>query len=164
MTQKAAALAFRAQEAIAAVQALLAETSGIDQADTEEIATVGYAVRHTLTQAVKQVDSALTTTLTERWTVSQAPRIVDGLPPIMVRRTAKSIRWPNPDQTAAAVIDAHLRRDHPDGDLPPPWDVQRWLLDAAGIGYWRTTDLRGLGIDPDEHRVITRGHLTVDYG
>jgi hypothetical protein len=164
MTQKAAALAYRAQAAIEAVQALLAETSGIEEAGTEEIATVGYAVRHTLTQAVKQVDSALTTTLTERWSVSQAPYIVDGLPPITVRRTAKSIHWPHHDRTAAAVIDAHLRRDHTDGDLPLPWDVQRWILDAAGISYWRTTDLRSLGIDPDEHRIITRGHPTVDYG
>lgn len=164
VTQKAAALAYRARQVIEAAQALLAETDGLDQATPEEIATILYAVRRTIGDTVKQVEAGLTLALTQTWHVSQAPRIVDGLPPIMVRRSTRSVKWPTPDRTAAAVVDAHMRRDHPDGVVPEPGEVSRWLLDAAGIGYWRTTDLRGLGIDPDDHRVIERGHLVIDFG
>lgn len=162
--QKAAALAWRLQTVVEAVAALLDETAGIDaETEPDEVAVLLYALRQGVTEKVKQIDSGLQSSLTDRWAPSKRPHIIDGIPAVSVRRTVKSTKWDH-EATAWAVVDAHMGRDHLDGDLPPPWEVQRWFLDAAGIQYWRTTDLRSLDIDPDDYRHTIRGNLTVDFG
>lgn len=37
------------------------------------------------------------------------------------------------------------------GVSPSPWDVKDGLLRVAGIGYWKTTELKKLGIDADDY-------------
>lgn len=73
-------------------------------------------------------------------------------------RKSPSLKWDH-DRTAAAVLDAHLSGGT--GEVPDPWTVRDWLMEAAAFAYWRKTPLRALGIDPDEYAEKTPGRWTV---
>lgn len=84
---------------------------------------------------------------------------LDGVGQVEWRRGSNYKTWQSED-LASAVIDRHLA-ERADGELPTPWEVRDWILAAAAPGYWRTTVLRALGLDPDDYSVSTPGKLSV---
>lgn len=89
--------------------------------------------------------------------VKQAP--IEGVGLFEVRQSKDRRQWDH-DALAAAVLDHHLT-ERADGELPDPWEVRDWILAAAAPGYWRTTVLRGLGIDPDDYCASQPGRPSV---
>jgi hypothetical protein len=73
------------------------------------------------------------------------PVAVEGVGQVEVYRSRERHGWDHP-ALAAAVVEANMPTT---GEVPDPWDVRDWLMAAAGVGYWRVTALRNLGIDPD---------------
>lgn len=83
---------------------------------------------------------------------------VEGVGAFKISRTADRKGWDSQALTAA-VVDANLEQAQ--GEIPDPFTVARWIEQAAGISYWRTTVLKTLGIDAGEFCTVTRGNLTV---
>lgn len=83
---------------------------------------------------------------------------VEGIGVVSVHRGKSRKAWDH-EGIAGHVIDAHLTGGS--GEMPTPWEVKNWLLDAAGIAYWRVTSLKELGIDVDEFCDTLPGTLSV---
>lgn len=74
--------------------------------------------------------------------------------------------WRHADLASAVVTgyltdDDGLIADDDSETAQTARDVERLLLDCAGIAYWKTTALRALGIDPDVYCDSTPGRRTV---
>lgn len=85
---------------------------------------------------------------------------IEGLPPVSIRRTAARPHWDD-RAVVGELLDRHLNLG--DGDMPAPWTVVDWILDAAAVGYWRKTILRGLGIDPDDYLDTVPGNPRIEF-
>lgn len=83
---------------------------------------------------------------------------VEGIGVLDVRRGTARKAW---DERSAvgALIDAHLA--HGDGVEPTPWEVADWILEAAGISYFRVTALRARGLIAGDYCTETTGKPTV---
>lgn len=79
---------------------------------------------------------------------------VMGVGTVEVYRGKHRSNWDHP-ALAAAVLDAHLAGTP--GEVPDPWEVRDWLMETAGIGYWRVKALRNLGIDADGYCTAVPG-------
>lgn len=86
------------------------------------------------------------------------PKEVDGIGVVQVRRGSNRKAWQH-DDLAKQVIDTHLTDT--DGEIPTPWEVRDWLLEALAPSYWRAGVLKSLGIQPDEYCETTPGRHTV---
>lgn len=87
-------------------------------------------------------------------------QLVEGLGRVRVYRTDSRTRW-DERGAAQAVIDYKMAVEHPDGTMPPPWEVVEWLLEAGAVDRWRTTVLRAWGIDPDDLSERVKGKPAV---
>lgn len=83
---------------------------------------------------------------------------VRGVGVVSIHRTANRKHWDH-DGLATHVLDSHLSAM--EGELPDPWEVKRWLMDAVGVSYWRTGVLKSLGIPVDEFCDTETGRRTV---
>jgi hypothetical protein len=84
---------------------------------------------------------------------------VPGVGVVAVHRARNRKQWDH-EGLAGHVLDRHLS-DRGDGELPTPWEVRDWLMEAAAIGYWRVGVLKQLGLDADDFCDSTPGHPTV---
>lgn len=121
---------------------------GADEATWQEAALL---LRHARTQV--QLLQAAVGAIEARVIVARRAEGISGDVPVQgvgvvsVHRPRNRKAWDH-DGLAGHVLDRHL--SDLGGDLPPPWDVARWLTDAAHIDYWRVGILRDLGIDVDQ--------------
>lgn len=86
---------------------------------------------------------------------------LDGIPAAKVQRARDRKAWEHRG-LAQAVMDAQMdkRAGEPPSD---PWEPIEWLLDAAGLSYWRVTQLRALGIDPEAFCTSEPGKVSVQF-
>lgn len=87
-------------------------------------------------------------------------RLIEGLGMVDVHRSDSRRRW-DERGVAQAVIDVKMAEEHPDGTMPPPWEVVSWLLEAGAMDRFRTTVLRAWGLDPDEFSEYVKGKPAV---
>lgn len=85
---------------------------------------------------------------------------VEGLPVAKVTRARDRKAWEH-RPLAQAVLDAHLTERG--FEQPDPWEAITWVLDAAGVAYWKVTTLRELGIDVDQYCETTPGKPQVQF-
>lgn len=85
---------------------------------------------------------------------------VEGLPVAKVTRARDRKAWEH-RPLAQAVLDAHLTERG--FEQPDPWEAITWVLDAAGVSYWKVTALRELGIDADQYCETTPGKPQVQF-
>lgn len=83
---------------------------------------------------------------------------LNGIGVIQRRGGSKRKQWEH-DALAKQVIDTHMTDT--DGEVPDPWVVRDWLLEAAAVGYWRVGVLKKLGIDVDDYCATEPGRPTV---
>lgn len=131
----------------------------MDDLTWEEAALLLRHVRHEVSDVLAVAEALERYIITERrasgiWQDVEVP----GVGVVAVHRAKNRKEWDH-ESLAGLVLDKHLTEL--EGEIPDPWEVRRWLTDAAGIGYWRVGVLRALGIDPDEHSTTTRGRVTV---
>lgn len=80
---------------------------------------------------------------------------------VQIRKAKTRKQWDHPLVAYRVASEAIARRE-PDDDgalEPPEHTAVAAVLDAAGIGYWRTGALRDLGLDPDTYcEVVDDGY------
>ena len=84
-------------------------------------------------------------------------RVLDGLGQVTISRGRERKAW---EHRAVAVdyVDAHVART---GEVPDPHQVVDWVLEAVAPSYWRVTQLREAGLDPEDYCVSEPGKPTV---
>lgn len=107
-------------------------------------------------------ESHLVTAITDQWRqrgMKQAVAVKGvGMVEANPRPTPQRRDWRHQELTRD-VIDAHIRANG--GEEPDAFAVRDWLLEAAGIQYWRVTPLRDLGLVPDDYCTREPGPPTV---
>lgn len=86
------------------------------------------------------------------------PQEIDGVGVVQLRKGTARKTWDHASLTTE-VLHRHLSQS--EGEIPAPWTVRDWLLDALAPNYWRAGVLRDLGIDPDDYCAATPGRATV---
>jgi hypothetical protein len=83
---------------------------------------------------------------------------VEGVGMVEVDRPWSRKAW-NHQAVAKDLIDTHMADRG--GEQPDPYEVRDWIMEAAGVAYWRVTPIRDAGLDPDDYCVKERGVPTV---
>lgn len=117
----------------------------IDTLGWEDAATLLADLRTAVSQHIGPVDASLVRQMYLTGPHGTALE-VEGVGVVEISRSQDRKEWDH-RATATAVLDAHLSRSET-GEAPGPWEVLDWLMDAAGLNYWRVRQLRALGVDP----------------
>lgn len=86
-------------------------------------------------------------------------KVVEGVGAVTVRRAAAHTDW---DHAGLLVQVMHAHAAKHDGELPDTFEYRDLIEKTAGIGYWRTGELKELGVDVSEYRTVTPGRWTVE--
>ncbi len=147
-----------------ATLALRADADDLNEADLDGLSweTAVETLHHLrLTrQTLSAIEDALTRHIAGEWRKHKIRdrQEVEGIGSIEVRRSKDRKAWEH-DRLGSAVIDANLAAT--EGELPDPFTISRWVLDAAAPSYWRTGVLKKLGLDPDEYCESIPGRTSV---
>jgi hypothetical protein len=99
---------------------------------------------------IQEVEALLERHIARRWDRDGGDpkrREIDGVGLVEVHRSRPRHNWQHED-AAKAVIESHLRATG--GEVPDPWQVRDWIMEAVGPSYWRTGVLKNLGLDPND--------------
>jgi hypothetical protein len=135
-------------------------TADLDPHSWEDLALLLKRVR-AARQELTAIEAAFERAIARRWVILglRDGQAVEDVGYVEVYRGKKRTGWDHVS-LAAAVLDAHLSASAT-GEAPDPWQVRDWLMEAAGIGYWRVTPLRALGLNPDHYCTAEPGVPTV---
>lgn len=137
-----------------------AHGAGIDDLEPEDAMIVLDRIRSALWHAGTVTDALVAHIYTHG---TRGRQIVDGIGAVYVGRTDSRPRW---DERGALqyVLDAKLAEYCPahGGELPNPETVVAWVLEVAGISYFRKGVLNELGVPIDEVFTSERGRPKVD--
>lgn len=157
---------FDPEELAAAVHVLTGAAARLNRAamGSEVLPWTDLAMLLDAVRAARQEIAAVESNLEVRTAKAMAAEDLkstelDGVGFVEWRRGSRGKSWEH-EQLASAVIDRHMD-DRADGELPTPWEVRDWILEAAAPGYWRVTVLRALGIDAGDYSETTPGKLSV---
>lgn len=131
---------------------------GMDSLDWQVAANVLAILRKITTEHIGPLDASLVRHL--YLTAPHGETELDGLGVMAVRRSRETKQWLK-EEALGAVLDKHM--EERGGEIPEPWQVLRWLLDAAAVDYLRVTHLRGLQINPENYRVTAPGKPKVTF-
>lgn len=139
--------------ALTEVDEALREVSAVD---FEDLALILVETRKAL-DSLRRVESELVKAVgkTGRYGLVEVP----GVGAFKIARSKDRKAWDDRG-IVGALIDTHMEARG--GELPDtPWTVAEWVLEAAGIAYWRTGALKAQGLDPGDFCTETPGRLTV---
>lgn len=159
-------MADRAALALDAVLELRSQAGDVDDAlldlnpDTWEQAVLLLhhlrLARQTLAAAESKVETLAARLMAEARVFDGAE--VDGIGVVQRRNGGKRKQWDH-EGLAKKVMDTHLEANA--GELPLPWEVRDWLLEALAPSYWRVGVLKKLGVDVDDYVTTEPGRPTV---
>lgn len=140
--------------AVDAIDAI--RSADVDTTTWEEATHLLVALRSLITRA-RAVEDNLTRHIAAR--MPTTPTAVDGVGLVQVRKGQLRKAW-HSDELTRDVIRSHMERRG--GEVPSdPYEVVRWVLDAAAIGYWRKSALTDLGLDVDDYCDTTPGRKSI---
>lgn len=130
-------------------EAVSRKAMDLEETTWEESAELLARLRD-VTSTLKDVDAGLVRYIAAAWRTERIRgfREVPGVGVFEVHRSANRRAWQS-RSLAKEVVDARMRLA--EGVVPDPQEVAGWILDAAGVGYWKVTVLKPLGIDPDDY-------------
>ena len=127
----------------------------IETVEFEDAAGMLIQIRKAL-ETVRVIDAGLVRHIGSlRYGLAEVP----GVGAFKIARGTDRKHWDSRG-VIGAIID-HKMDERGGEAVEQPWDVAEWILEAAGVSYWRTTSLRAMHIDPDNYCTATRGQLSV---
>lgn len=142
---------------------LTAVADGLDTIRTAEIETLDHedAVRllvalTTVRKQMQALEDAVTLRVARL--APKDPVTIPGVGVVTVRAGGARRAWHTHDLTRDIIA---ARLEKAGGEIPDPFTAAAWVMECANIGYFRTTALKDLGLDPDDYSERVTGRPSV---
>lgn len=162
--QEARATLESAVGALRALSVALRDDDQLDVTDFEDLARGLHAIQE-VKRTVAQLEERVMNLVVEQMPSKVVH--IDGLPPLERKTGTVRKAWDHEyvgKMLAAAAQDERIDRMTGEVLMTEGEAVKRLILDAAGISYWRTTVLKGKGIDPSECCEESKGKTQAVFG